>query len=147
MEFLILSTLSFDLTVPTSYRFLERYMRILGEDENVMTLSQFMMELSLIDVRMLQYQYSIIAAASLCQAYKTITRRMYPHNSIENDRRIEQYVRDTLGLLSRDESDALQLCCKELHFLQMRSMNSSLQAVRKKYQSQEYSSIHPFIFS
>jgi cyclin B len=39
MEFLILSTLSFDLTVPTSFRFLERYMRILGEDENVMILS------------------------------------------------------------------------------------------------------------
>jgi G2/mitotic-specific cyclin-B, other len=39
MEFLILSALSFDLTLPTSLRFLERYMRMLGEDESVMSLS------------------------------------------------------------------------------------------------------------
>jgi len=32
MEFLILSTLSFDITFPTSLRFLERYMKLIGED-------------------------------------------------------------------------------------------------------------------
>ncbi len=53
MEFLILSALSFDLTFPTSYRFLERYMKMLGEDQHVMNLALFLMELSLIDVRML----------------------------------------------------------------------------------------------
>jgi cyclin B len=53
MEFLILSALSFDITFPTCFRFLERYMRMLGEDPHVMTLALFMMELALIEVRML----------------------------------------------------------------------------------------------
>jgi G2/mitotic-specific cyclin-B, other len=66
MEFLILSSLSFELSFPTSFRFLERYMRILGEDANVMMMSLFFMELSLVDVRMIEYPNSIIAAAALC---------------------------------------------------------------------------------
>lgn len=78
MEFLILSALQFDLTFPTAMRFLERYMRVLGEDSGVLTLAQFLMELALIDVRMLQYQSSVVAAAALCQAYKIITRRLHP---------------------------------------------------------------------
>lgn len=39
MEFLILTALSFDLTFPTAFRFLERYMRMLGEESGVMALS------------------------------------------------------------------------------------------------------------
>jgi G2/mitotic-specific cyclin-B, other len=66
MEFLILSSLSFELSFPTSFRFLERYMRILGEDANVMMMSLFFMELSLVDVRMIEYPNSIIAAAAVC---------------------------------------------------------------------------------
>ena len=53
MEQLILWALAFDLSFPTSYRFLERYMRMLGEDPSVMTLSLFLMELSLVDIRMI----------------------------------------------------------------------------------------------
>jgi G2/mitotic-specific cyclin-B, other len=66
MEFLILSSLSFELSFPTSFRFLERYMRMLGEDPSVMMMSLFFMELSLVDVRMIEYPHSIIAAAALC---------------------------------------------------------------------------------
>ena len=53
MEFLILSALSFDLSFPTPYRFLERYMKMLGEDPNVMMMSMYIMELALVDVRMI----------------------------------------------------------------------------------------------
>jgi hypothetical protein len=146
MEYLILSALSFDITFPTSLRFLERYTRMLGEDSNVIVLAQFMMELALIDVRMIQYPCSIIAAAALCQAYKTITRRIQP-DSIECEKRIENYIRENLGFNQKEGGETLMLCCKELHFLQVRSLNSSLQAVRKKYQGPEFSQIHAFIFT
>jgi hypothetical protein len=53
MEFHILNTLSFDITFPTSLRFLERYMKLIGEDQNVMNYSQFLIELALVDIRML----------------------------------------------------------------------------------------------
>lgn len=52
MEFLILSALSFDLSFPTPFRFLERYMKMLGEDPSIMMMSLFLMELALVDVRM-----------------------------------------------------------------------------------------------
>ena len=39
MEFLILTALAFELTFPTAFRFLERYMRMLGEEAGVMALS------------------------------------------------------------------------------------------------------------
>ncbi len=53
MEFSILSTLSFDLTFPTANRFIERYSQLLGDDEKVVTLANFLVELALIDIRML----------------------------------------------------------------------------------------------
>lgn len=144
MEFLILSALSFDLTLPTSLRFLERYMRMLGEDEGVMTLSQFLLELSLIDVRMLHYQSSVLAAAALLQAYKIITRRVHPE---AGEKRVEAFVRESLGFTKGEGAETLLLCCKELHFLQVKSMGSSLQAVRKKFQGPEFANVHAYIFS
>jgi len=39
MEFHILNTLGFDITFPTANRFLERYMKIVGEDKNVQNYS------------------------------------------------------------------------------------------------------------
>jgi hypothetical protein len=53
MEFLILSALQFDLTFPTAFRFLERYLHCLGDDQDLGHLSQFLIELALVDVRML----------------------------------------------------------------------------------------------
>lgn len=52
MEFSILSTLSFEVTFPTSNRFLERYMKLLGNDIDAMNFAQFLIELGLIDIRM-----------------------------------------------------------------------------------------------
>lgn len=147
MEFLILSALSFDLTFPTSYRFLERYNRILGDDPHVMSLALFLMELALIDVRMLQYPFSVVAGAALCQAYKSVTRKLHPEAPADCEKRVEMFVRENLGF-NKDSGtiETLLLCCKELHFLKLRSMNSSLQAVRKKYQGPEFSAIHAYIF-
>jgi hypothetical protein len=53
MEFHILSILSFDITFPTSHRFIERYMKLLGEDPNVTSYAYFFLELALVDIRML----------------------------------------------------------------------------------------------
>jgi hypothetical protein len=52
MEFTILNTLGFDIAFPTSYRFLERYCRILNEDENTFNFSQYILELAMLDLRM-----------------------------------------------------------------------------------------------
>jgi hypothetical protein len=53
MECQILSTLSFDLTFPTANRFHERFMKIVGEDDGMQHYSMFLIELALVDIRML----------------------------------------------------------------------------------------------
>lgn len=72
MEFSILSTLSFDLTFPTAHRFIERYTQMLGDDLKVTTLANYLVELALIDIRMLQYNSSTAAASALTLAYKIV---------------------------------------------------------------------------
>lgn len=71
MEFSILNTLSFDITFPTAFRFLERYVKQLGEDQSVMYYASFLVELALVDIRMLQFPPSVIAASALSMACKT----------------------------------------------------------------------------
>ena len=70
MECHILTTLDFDFTFPTSFRFLERYVKITGEDREIMFYSLFLIELSLVDIQMLRYTPSVIAASALYLAYK-----------------------------------------------------------------------------
>jgi G2/mitotic-specific cyclin-B, other len=76
MEFSILSTLSFDCTFPTPYRFLERYVKLIGEDSTLHNYALFLIELALVDIRMLQYPPSVMAASALCLAYKMRAKRL-----------------------------------------------------------------------
>lgn len=139
MEYQILSTLSFDLTFPTVHRFLERFIKTLQDDSTVMLYATFLTELALIDIRMLQYPPSIIAASALCLAYNT--KLKYPLCSQESERKAESFLTTQFGF---KESDLL-LCMRELQFLHTGSMKSSLQAVRKKYSQGKYVCIHQII--
>jgi cyclin B len=139
MEFLILSTLSFDVSFPTSLRFLERFLRVLGDTPDVKYLSQFLMELAMIDVRMIKHPNSVLAASALCCAYQMITRT-------DESVRIEGQILERLQI-SQSQLNVVRFCCKELHYIVERSKNSSLQAVRKKYRGPVFSAVHPYIYS
>ncbi len=52
MEFQILSALDFAMTFPTSFRFLQRYIKVLGEDRKVYNFAWFLLELSLLNLQM-----------------------------------------------------------------------------------------------
>jgi hypothetical protein len=65
MEYHMLTTLDFDMTVPSSFRFLERFAKIANADETLFNLACYLSELTLIEYRMLQYTPSNIAASSL----------------------------------------------------------------------------------
>lgn len=75
MEFHILNTLSFNFTFPTPLRFLERYMKLLDNDQTVMFYATFLIELALIEVRMLQYPPSILAASAIYLACKNMFKQ------------------------------------------------------------------------
>jgi len=65
MEQQILMTLDFNVTFPSSYRFLERYAKIINADTPLFNLARYLIELPLIEYRMLKYSPSNLAASAL----------------------------------------------------------------------------------
>lgn len=55
MEFQILTTLDYNITTPSSYRFLERFTKIINADTPLFNLARYLIELPLIEYRMLKY--------------------------------------------------------------------------------------------
>ena len=68
MEYNILNTLSFDLTFPTAFRFLEKIGKRVGADEKIIQFATYLIELALVDIRMLRFNPSIIAGSALMLA-------------------------------------------------------------------------------
>jgi hypothetical protein len=65
MEQDILRTLDFNITAPSPYRFLERYNKIVNGDNIVFNLARYLIELPLIEYRMLKYSPSNMAASAI----------------------------------------------------------------------------------
>lgn len=63
------------MTVISSYRFLERYAKLAQDDEYVFFLTQYMLELALVEYRMIKYKPSLLAAGALYLAHKITTRK------------------------------------------------------------------------
>lgn len=68
----MLSTLDFDVTVPSAYRFLERFAKVDSSEEVVFHFACYLTELPLTDHRMLAYAPSNIAASALYLAHKIL---------------------------------------------------------------------------
>jgi cyclin B len=63
MEADIIEALDFNLIMGTSYRFFEPFAKISGMDNKNFYLAQYVLELSLLDVRFLEYKPSLIGSA------------------------------------------------------------------------------------
>ena len=72
MEQTILTTLDFKISVCTPYRFLERFCKAAEDSEKLWNLARYLIELPLIEQRMLQYPPSVLAAASLYLSRKLL---------------------------------------------------------------------------
>ena len=55
MEYSMLSQLEFSITAPSSYRFLERFAKVAGANSKLWNLARYLIELPLIEQRMLKY--------------------------------------------------------------------------------------------
>ena len=66
-EKVMLKKLKFDLTVPTPYNFLGRYLKAAGlsQDEQASAYASYLVELALPDYGMLKHSYSTLAAAAV----------------------------------------------------------------------------------
>ena len=74
MEYAMLTCLDFNVTSPSSYRFLERFAKIINADTPLFNLARYLIELPLIEYRMLKYTPSNLAASALFLAQKLMDR-------------------------------------------------------------------------
>lgn len=76
MEQDILHTLDWNVTSPSSYRFLQRYRRMsdVVNDDEVFFYAQYIQEVQLLDASLLRFKQSEVAAASLILACKQLKK-------------------------------------------------------------------------
>jgi len=118
MEKKILNRLGFNLTVPTPFHFLARYLKAAGADKQCELLATFLTELALPEYGMLKYTASLLSAGAVYAALKTLNRNPFP---------------PALAHYSEYTEAQIRPCAQQLVMLHKRAPDASLQAVHKKY--------------
>jgi len=119
MEQTLLNTLNFNITHPSSLHFLRRYSKAAGSDYTLHTLCKYLIELMLIDVKLLKYPPSLIAAGSVYLG-RAMTQRI-------------PLWTPTLEHYSTYAEQQVRGCALDMNDLLKKSQKSSLKAIRKKY--------------
>ncbi|OMJ69524.1 hypothetical protein SteCoe_32735 [Stentor coeruleus] len=117
----ILRCLCFNLTTPSTFRFLQRYARVCEIDEYAFNFARYLIELALVEYKFLKYKPSNIAASAMY-----LTQKILKNCS----RSLSEQTTNT---------DAeIRVCAKDLALVLQRAENFTLQAVRKKFMHQKY---------
>ncbi|XP_077230178.1 G2/mitotic-specific cyclin-2-like isoform X1 [Tasmannia lanceolata] len=72
MEKLMINTLQFNMSVPTPYVFMRRFLKAAESDKKLELMSFFMIELCLVEYKMLSFRPSLLAAAAIYTAQCTM---------------------------------------------------------------------------
>jgi Cyclin len=123
MEGKILSTLNFNLTHTSAYRFLERYAKVAGFDEKSFSLARYLLELALIEYKMLKYIPSNMAAASVYLVNKILKREGWPDIMVKQAKYSESQIRP---------------CAKDLCVLLQNAGKGNLTAVKRKFSNPKF---------
>jgi cyclin B len=123
MEGKIISTLQFNLATTSPFRFLERYARIAKLDTKFYYFARFLLELSLIDYKMLRYPPSQLGVATVFLANK-----LCGHNEINETILSHAGYRDSV----------VKPCVHEMILLLQANEKSTLQAIRRKFSHPKY---------
>mmetsp|Transcript_5542 Transcript_5542/g.8642 ORF Transcript_5542/g.8642 Transcript_5542/m.8642 type:complete len:406 (-) Transcript_5542:138-1355(-) len=133
MECTMLTALNFQVVVPTTLNFMDRLQRVNCCDGAHRELVQYIVEIALLDVRMIRYLPSHLAAAALLLSNLLLGRRpAWPAVMAQHSRYVES---------------SLQLCVEELRVLLEAVPTNSLQAVRKKYALSEHQFVARMTFT
>uniref|UniRef100_A0A7S4SK67 Cyclin N-terminal domain-containing protein n=1 Tax=Alexandrium monilatum TaxID=311494 RepID=A0A7S4SK67_9DINO len=127
MEVSILTVLEFQVCAPTAVHFLERYQAINSCGDAHRELAQYLLELTLVDVRMLKYTPSHLAAAAVLLSNKLLRRQpAWTPSAVKHTKMTEQMLRE---------------CGKEICALLEAAEANPLQAVRKKYSQAKHHAV------
>ncbi|KAG8065781.1 hypothetical protein GUJ93_ZPchr0004g38949 [Zizania palustris] len=119
MEKLILNTLQFNMSVPTPYVFMRRFLKAANSDKQLELLSFFLLELSLVEYQMLKYKPSLLAAAAVYTAQCAISRW--------------QHWTKICELHSRYTGDQLLECSRMMVDFHQKAGAGKLTGVHRKY--------------
>ena len=72
MEYDLLRTLDFNLTVPSPYRFLERFTKLSSSTDLTFNLARYLLELSFLELNMLRWKPSHLASSAIYVARKIL---------------------------------------------------------------------------
>jgi len=120
MECQMLSTLDFQIVVPTAAHFMDRMQRLNGCDSVQREIAQYLIELALLDLRMIRHTPSHLCSAALMLSNELYggRTRAWPELMVQHARHTEVQLRP---------------CSEELRALLDGAPGHWLQAVRKKF--------------
>jgi len=124
MEYKMLKSLEFNITFPTQWSIFEIYKKKLDLDDKTFKLAWFLMELCLIDYKILKFKMSYIAASAILIAIKTLGI----------------YRNDFCSVIGIEENQ-LEECCKEIYNYYVYNSTHNLQAIRKKFAMTRYNEV------
>lgn len=124
MESDIAITLNYDLTVPTTHSFLCRHLKAAHADRAMVQLSCYLAERTLQEYAMIKYLPSVIAAASVLVARKSLRRHPWSPT--------------LLAYTGYDEED-LAACIQEMQMIM--NASSQQQAVVRKYSHPKFGTV------
>ena len=125
MEYDILKKLEFNITNPSSLRFLEIYNYYLKLDNNIYYLVKYFLELSLLNYKQIKYSPSIISTSAIYLAKKQEVL------FVEND----------LWKVSGYKFEDIEECYKDLKEYIFQLNNSQYLAVKRKFSSEKFYSV------
>ncbi|GFP80319.1 cyclin-a2-1 [Phtheirospermum japonicum] len=133
MESCVLNFLGFQLSVPTTKKFLRRFIQAAQVSYKVPSvelefLANYLAELTLIDYSFLKFLPSIIAASAVFLAKWTLDQSEHPWNP-------------TLEYYTRHKTSELKSAILELQDLQLNTSAYTLNAIREKYRQSKFKSV------
>jgi len=126
MEIIILKALQFKICAPTAVLFLEKFQSVNGCSESHCSLSQYLLELSLGEYKMLKYAPSHLAASAILLSNKLLRKPSWTAASTKQTKMSEPMLKD---------------CAKEMCALLELAEGSSLQATRRKFSQSKHHSV------
>jgi len=109
MEYNILKTLNFDVTTPSSLRFVDFLCKYCHSDSYVRCLATYIVELSLVEYKLLKYIPSLLAASAIYLSNKILNKAKPGVSSHWGGTALEEYT--------HYKEQEIKLCTKDLCLL------------------------------
>ena len=125
-EKMMLNTLKFNMTVPTAYHFMNRFLKAAKADKRMEQTAFYLLELAMPNYDFVKYPSSLMAASALRAAQLTLQRGSW---------------NTALQKHSQYSEAQMSECIQKIVSEQAKAPNSSLHAVTKKYSSSKYGEV------